>query len=112
MSQKSSILNRKPRDSAKISITGQDPNKPVSKARAIASMNQYSKQAEIIITKYKFEPICENPNFTGNPGFGPYLYPDGSTYVGQYLRGYKCGVGEEVNSDGSGYIGNWEYDEK
>jgi len=28
------------------------------------------------------------------------------------LRGYKCGVGEEINNDGSGYIGNWEYDEK
>jgi len=76
------LIKRLSRDSERINVVGQDSNKPTSKARAVTSMNQYSKQAQIIISKYKFEPICENPNFRGNPGFGPYLYPDGSTYIG------------------------------
>ena len=38
-SQKSQIIHRHPRDSAKVNTIGHDPNKPVSKARAVTSMN-------------------------------------------------------------------------
>ena len=45
------------------------------------------------------------------PEIGPYQYPDGSTYYGQYKNGLRHGYGEQVWSDGSLYQGFFEKDQ-
>lgn len=44
------------------------------------------------------------------PEIGPYRYPDGSTYLGQYKNGTRHGYGEQIWKDGSLYQGYFEDD--
>ena len=45
------------------------------------------------------------------PEVGPYMYPDGSTYFGQYKNGLRHGYGEQIWKDGSLYQGFFEQDQ-
>lgn len=48
--------------------------------------------------------------FKNFPMLGPFKYPDGSTYYGQYKQGQKYGYGEQIWQDGSLYQGFFEED--
>lgn len=49
-------------------------------------------------------------SFASYPEIGPYRYPDGSTYYGQYKNGMRHGYGEQIWKDGSLYQGYFEND--
>ena len=44
------------------------------------------------------------------PELGPYRYPDGGTYFGQYKNGLRHGFGEQIWPDGSLYQGFFQND--
>ena len=46
------------------------------------------------------------------PTFGPFEYPSGSTYIGQYKFGLRHGEGKFVGKDGSIYEGQWQDDKR
>ena len=71
-------------------------------------MNQYSDLAKISLEKYtkEIESIFKKNEV---PPQGPFLCKDGSTYIGQIdSEGYKDGLGEEIDQDGSGYRGEFK----
>lgn len=41
---------------------------------------------------------------------GPYLYPNGATYIGNYDKGLRQGRGKQIWKDGSCYEGEWYED--
>ena len=45
-------------------------------------------------------------------GEGKFLYPDGSTYVGQWKSGKRFGCGKYTYANGDWYDGNWKDDVK
>ena len=47
-------------------------------------------------------------SFVTYPDIGPYKYPDGSTYKGQYKNGKKHGFGLLIDPTGGGYQGFFE----
>lgn len=44
------------------------------------------------------------------PEIGPYRYPNGATYFGQYKNGKRHGEGKQIWHDGSIYEGQWKDD--
>ena len=56
------------------------------------------------------KPVDPDNDF--NQTLGPYKYPDGSTYFGQYDHGKRQGFGVSISADGEKYIGQWDRDAK
>lgn len=79
-------------------------------------ISQKSEENQISNQKFiseNFSTEFNNKNsekFQNLPILGPYKYPDGTTYTGQYKKGKRHGLGEQVWLDGSVYQGYWEND--
>ena len=71
-------------------------------------MNTYSEKAKNAIEKYtkEIEDLFSKNKVIPQ---GPFLCSDGSTYIGEIdSEGFKDGLGEEIDPDGSGYKGEFK----
>lgn len=89
-----------------VNCEGHEPLAPVEKVAVMNTVKYPTSFENQDTTDIKMN----NKEFQSNPRFGPYKYPDGSTYEGQYLRGHRCGFGTSVFKDGSSYNGEWVFD--
>lgn len=89
-------------------------HKPLSdQAVQTSNMNPYADKAKEIVKdleEFKLS-LKEDPATSSNPTLGPYLYPNGDTYKGQYFRGDREGYGEIVSKGGEVYYGQWDKDQ-
>lgn len=75
-------------------------------------MNAYSKLAQKRQRKLPPCGIQAVQSALNNAQGGPYKYPNGNTYKGQFKNGLRTGFGEETTPNGHGYIGQWNLDQK
>ena len=80
-------------------------------AKLAKTMNKESPEVTKVL---KYSPDFNQRLLDGQdptlPVLGPYKYPDGATYIGQYRDGLRSGRGKEITKDGSVYEGFWELD--
>ena len=77
------------------------------KAEPVERMNPLTQEAQETLAV--IDPFIK-PNDPGNDFnsvYGPYRYPDRSTYRGQYSKGWRNGVGMEITADGGLYEGQF-----
>lgn len=107
----------------KIGETPRETKKPVSNLKSTStinhapqglitkadSMNKTEANVEKILKSLKkFQHKEDEKNkFQDLPELGPYTYPDGETYLGQYNEGDREGFGIQIWPDGSYYEGYW-----
>lgn len=80
------------------------------KINQVSRMNRLSiesKRASRRAPSFKFKSSPEASNL---PIYGPLIYPNNSTYTGQYKNGIREGYGELVFQEGSVYQGNFKDD--
>jgi hypothetical protein len=104
--------NRQELEGAPETIPVEDPNRhkpssPIQETSQDAPINPSVQQ--------KLNTLLRQPNTAPSstshfPHLGPYKYPDGSTYTGQYNQGKREGFGKQINADGSVYEGCWVND--
>ena len=97
--------------------TGSNEHAPVSDDIILKKMTEMNRvNANVLDAMNKNGPF--NPNYKIRdswrdlPELGPYAYPNGSTYVGQYKYGVRHGEGKMIGSDGSVYEGQWSGDKR
>lgn len=85
-------------------------DEPLPPAKKTPKMNLYNPHALQALRSSRFTHSNPKGSFQSLPNLGPILYPDGSTYKGQFLKGFRSGVGEKIFKNGSGYKGTFEHD--
>lgn len=97
-----------PREAKKlVSNIKSNDHTPQSPIKKVENMNKFSPEVEKILKQLKKidrkkEIDQKNRDL---PELGPYLYPEGETYIGQYYQGDREGYGTQVWPDGSIYEG-------
>lgn len=86
------------------------PKKTV--AVKVTRMNKSSIQARSNLKKMGECREVSEEHTKHYPYLGPFKYPGGATYQGQYHQGLRCGLGEEIDLGGNQYLGNWKNDLK
>lgn len=64
-------------------------------------------EAEIPLGLPKIDKKYLRESFNDYPELGPYNFPDGSTYIGQFKKGKRHGYGKLIYKTGSVYEGLW-----
>lgn len=83
---------------------------PASVAIACSTMNELDINVQSTFVSLTSFPRNIPNEKISNPEFGPFKYPKGETYEGQYLYGKRDGYGVCIFADGSLYEGLWEND--
>ena len=83
-----------------------------TEAQKVPKMNQSSPKVERNLMKYGQCSDVSDPKTRDHPYIGPFKYHNGSTYAGQYFKGLRSGMGEEIDMRGNYYSGNFKNDLK
>lgn len=82
-----------------------------SVASTCSSMNELHSDTQRALISLQSFPRDLNSDKINNPELGPYKYPNGDTYEGQYSYGKRDGFGVCISKEGSLYEGYWENDQ-
>ena len=80
---------------------------PGSKMKLVVMNTPNPKVIEVLASLPHFTYPREQSYEPGKPIYGPYQYPGGATYTGQYINFQRSGKGRQVWKDGSVYEGFW-----
>lgn len=86
--------------------SGESPRNPAEKC---SELNRKSREVQAVLKKVEELKRRQNLDqvFEGLPVKGPYKFPDGETYQGQFQDGNREGFGIQIWPDGSYYQGYW-----
>lgn len=95
-----------------IKLENPEDHKPSSPIQPISQENVINPLVNQRRTALIRQPNTAPSETSHLPHIGPFKYPNGETYLGQYNYGKREGFGQEILTDGSIYEGCWSNDLK
>ena len=108
MGQNCSTCNNSKLDRFDSSMNEKEHYPKKNEAVKVVRMNQSTRKVAENIKIYDPKTEVSEPNTINLPYIGPFKYEGGVTYEGQFFKGLRYGIGEEIDLKGNQYMGNWK----